>query len=112
MRDSANSQAGEIDRRRSERWHASCRAFVRRKSGLEEQVFIYDISSEGCRFKSRWPIYSGELVELILPNLEPWPAAIVWTDANERGLHFSRSLPVAVAEMFERASQPKHRARP
>lgn len=88
------------ERRASHRLRSSTPAVVRQQKLPNETIRIIDISPEGCRFKTRWPLTTGAQVWLGLPGLETWRATVVWMGDGEGGMKFDRPLHPLVAARF------------
>lgn len=101
MQVAAHLDAGFGDERRGGRRHRSnMMAVVRQRKRPNETIHIVDLSSEGCGFRSRWPMPVGARVWLGLPGLETWAATVVWFEDGQGGMRFERPLHPLVAARF------------
>jgi hypothetical protein len=57
---------------------------------------LSDLSREGCRIITPEPFEPGAQILIKMPDVEPWPARVIWAREGAVGTEFHDPLPAEV----------------
>lgn len=64
-------------------------------SGHAARVMIHNVSASGLLIETPVPLAEGERIDIVLPQLGPTPARVVWNSGALFGCRFDQPLPQA-----------------
>ena len=93
------------DGRNAERRIVNLAARLREPGATLIDAEVVDLSTDGFRALTEFPLEPGTTVWLKLPGLEPQNSRVVWTEGGASGCQFSTPLHPLTLELLVQASR-------
>ena len=65
-------------------------------TAAQTQVVIHDLSEDGLLVESAVPLATGDVLDVVLPEVGSAPAEVAWTSGRFYGCKFKEKVPTAV----------------
>lgn len=91
-------RASALGLRKTMRYPVTIDAALRSSAIGNLKVQLTDISEHGCQCKKLARLCVGTYLTLVMPNMAPFGAVVVWVDFDNIGLKFSSKMHCSVVE--------------
>lgn len=95
--------------RRVMRFPVTLEASLRSSAVGNLKVQITDISENGCQCRKLTRLIVGAHLTLVMPNMAPLGATVVWVDSESVGLKFNAKMHASVVEHIAALSMAQGR---